>query len=142
MHISLAGINHRTAPLEVREKAAIGTDGLPGLLHLLKQHAQHGVIVSTCNRTEVYATGGHVNELEKSCMDFLSNGMSLTADTSPYLYVMSDRAAFEHLFSVACGLDSMVIGEYEVLGQAGQALARPQRDRYKQKPAVHQLNRS
>jgi glutamyl-tRNA reductase len=123
MHISLAGINHRTAPLEVREKAAIGTDGLPGLLHLLKQHAQHGVILSTCNRTEVYATGGHVNELEKSCMDFLSNGMSLTADTSPYLYVMSDRAAFEHLFSVACGLDSMVIGEYEVLGQAGQALA-------------------
>ena len=123
MHISLAGINHRTAPMEVREKTAIGPDGLPGFLHLLRQHVQHGIILSTCNRTEVYAMGSHVSDLEKSCVDFLGNSMCLPADTAPYLYVMSDRAAFEHVFGVACGLDSMVIGEYEVLGQAAQALA-------------------
>jgi glutamyl-tRNA reductase len=123
MHFSLAGINHRTAPVEVREKAAIGPEGLPVFLHLLRQHVQHGIILSTCNRTEVYATGNHLKDLEKACIDFLGNSMGLPAHTAPYLYVMSDRAAFEHLFGVACGLDSMVIGEYEVLGQAGQALA-------------------
>ena len=123
MHFSLAGINHRTAPLEVREKAAIGPDGMPGLLHLLRQHLQNGIIFSTCNRTEVYATGSRASELEKACVDFLTNSMCLPPGTAPYLYVMSDQTACEHLFSVACGLDSMVIGEYEVLGQAGQALA-------------------
>jgi glutamyl-tRNA reductase len=123
MHFSLAGINHRTAPMEVREKAAIGPDGLPGFLQFLRQHAQHGIILSTCNRTEIYATGSHIKDLEKTCVDFLGNSMCLPADSSLYLYVMSDRAAFDHLFGVACGLDSMVIGEYEVLGQAGQALA-------------------
>jgi glutamyl-tRNA reductase len=123
MHISLAGINHRTAPVEVREKAAIGPDGLPGFLHLLRQHVQHGIILSTCNRTEVYTTGNRVSDLEKACADFICNSMGLTGDSPAYLYVMSDRAACEHLFNVSCGLDSMVIGEYEVLGQAGQALA-------------------
>jgi len=122
MYFSLAGINHRTAPMEVREKAAIGPDGLPGFLHLLRQHAQHGIILSTCNRTEIYATGSHVKDLEKTCVAFFDNSMGLTAPTASYLYVMSGRTAFEHLFGVACGLDSMVIGEYEVLGQAGQAL--------------------
>jgi glutamyl-tRNA reductase len=123
MHLSVAGINHRTAPMEVREKAAIGPDELPGFLHLLKQHVQHGIILSTCNRTEIYATGSHLKDLEKTCVAFFDNSMGLPGDTAPYLYVMSDRAAFEHLFGVACGLDSMVIGEYEVLGQAGKALA-------------------
>jgi len=123
MHFSVAGINHRTAPLALREKAAIGPDGLPGLLHLLRQHMQHGIILSTCNRTEVYATGNQAGGLEKACTAFLADSMGLQVDTAPYLYVMSDRAAFEHLFDVTCGLDSMVIGEYEVLGQAGQALA-------------------
>jgi len=123
MHFSMAGINHRTAPLAVREKAAIGPDGLPGFLHLLRQHAQHGIILSTCNRTEIYATSSHISVLEKACTDFLANSVGLQVDTAPYLYVKSGRAAFEHLFGVACGLDSMVIGEYEVLGQAGQALA-------------------
>jgi len=109
--------------MEVREKAAIGPDELPGFLHLLRQHIQHGIILSTCNRTEVYVTGNNVSNLEKVCIDFLGNSLRLSGDTSSYLYMMNDRAAFEHLFSVACGLDSMVIGEYEVLGQAGQALA-------------------
>jgi len=123
MHFSLAGINHRTASLDVREKAAIGPDGLPGFLHLLRQHLQHGIILSTCNRTELYATGSHASDLKKACVDFLTNSMCLPPGTAPYLYVMSDQIACEHLFNVACGLDSMVIGEYEVLGQAGQALA-------------------
>jgi glutamyl-tRNA reductase len=123
MHVSLVGINHRTATVDVREKAAVGPDALPGFLHHLRQHVQHGIILSTCNRTEVYATGSHVIDLEKACIDFLGNSMRLPPDTDPFLYKMSDVAAFEHLFGVACGLDSMVIGEYEVLGQVGQALA-------------------
>jgi len=122
MHVSLAGINHRTAPVEVREKAAIGPDGLPAYLHLLRRNLQHGVILSTCNRTEVYATGSQVGDLEQACVDFLGKSMGLTESTATYLYVMSDRVALEHLLDVSCGLDSMVIGEYEVLGQVGQAL--------------------
>ena len=122
MHVSLAGINHRTAPVEVREKAAISPDGLPAHLHLLRRHLQHGIILSTCNRTEVYITGSHIGDLEQACVDFLCKSMGLTESTAPYLYVMSDRVAIEHLFDVSCGLDSMVIGEYEVLGQVGQAL--------------------
>jgi len=123
MHVSLMGINHRTAPVDVREKAAIGPDGLPVFLHHLRQYVQYGIILSTCNRTEVYVTGSRLSDLEKACTDFMRESMILPADSAPYIYVMSDRAACEHLFSVACGLDSMVIGEYEVLGQVGQALA-------------------
>ena len=123
MHVSLAGINHRTAPVEMREMAAIGPDGLPAYLHLLRRNLQHGVILSTCNRTEVYATGSQAADLEQACVDFLGKSMGLRDNTAPYLYVMSDRVAMEHLFEVSCGLDSMVIGEYEVLGQVGQAMA-------------------
>ncbi|MFA7247390.1 MAG: glutamyl-tRNA reductase, partial [Dehalococcoidia bacterium] len=63
-----------------------------------------------------------VGDLEQACVDFLGKSMGLTESTAPYLYVMSDRVALEHLLNVSCGLDSMVIGEYEVLGQVGQAL--------------------
>jgi len=137
MHFSLAGINHRTAPVEVRETAAISPDRLPGFLHILRQHVQQGIILSTCNRIEVYATGSRVDDLEKACIAFLNNGLCLPVDTSPYLYVMSDRAAVEHLFGVACGLDSMVIGEYEVLGQAGQALAAAEKAGMVNLPLMH-----
>jgi len=123
VHVSLAGVNHRTAPLEVREKAALTADGLTAYLHLLRRDLQHGVLLSTCNRTEVYTLGSQAAELEQACVDFLSKTMGITAGAASYLYVMSDRVAIEHLFEVSCGLDSMVIGEYEVLGQVGQALA-------------------
>jgi len=137
MHVSLAGINHRTALVEVREMAAISPDGLPEYLHLLRRHVQHGIILSTCNRTEVYVTGSQVGELEKACSDFLNKSMCLPAGATPYLYVMSDRVALEHLFGVSCGLDSMVIGEYEVLGQVGQALAAAERSGMVNLPLRH-----
>ncbi|MBN1691243.1 MAG: glutamyl-tRNA reductase [Dehalococcoidia bacterium] len=122
MHVSLVGINHRTAPIEMREKAAIGPDSLHAYLHLLRRHLQHGVILSTCNRTEVYSTGSRAGDVDQACVDFLGNSMGLTESATTCFYVMSDRVALEHLFDVSCGLDSMIIGEYEVLGQVSQAL--------------------
>ena len=124
MNFALAGINHHTAPIEVREKAAINADGLQGALLSLRKYTQHAIILSTCNRSEVYASGIHGGDIASSCAGYMRETLKLADDSSaPYIYTASGIELFRHLCSVACGLDSMVIGEYEVLGQVGQALA-------------------
>jgi glutamyl-tRNA reductase len=124
MNFALAGINHHTAPIEVREKAAINADGLQGALLRLSKYTQHAVILSTCNRSEVYASGIHAGDIAASCAGYMRETLNMADDGSaPYIYATSGIELFRHLCSVACGLDSMVIGEYEVLGQVGQALA-------------------
>ncbi len=123
MFLSLIGINHRTAPVAVREKAAIGMDKLQGFLIHLRRYVPHGVILSTCNRTEMYMAGTHNCDINKACTDYFKDILFLPENSiAPYLYSLKDKALVEHLFGVACGLDSMVIGEYEILGQVGQAL--------------------
>ena len=121
MHVSLVGVNHSTAPITIREKVAIGTDGLQDSLRLLRHHVPHGIILSTCNRTEVYAMDSHPTE--QASINFLNatTGISF-ADLLPHIYLHKDETAFGHLFRVASGLDSMIIGEFEVLGQVRQAL--------------------
>lgn len=121
MQVSLVGINHQTAPIALREKAAVSTDRLEESLMLLRHYVPHGVILSTCNRTEVYAMDSH--PAEEASINFLTamTGVSF-ANLLPHIYLRKNETAVEHLFSVAAGLDSMIVGEFEVLGQVRHAL--------------------
>ncbi len=123
MNICLVGVNHRTAPVAIREKAAIGSRKFDNALQLLRSHISHSVILSTCNRTEVYTIPTDDNYAEAASLDFLRTHLD-APDTAllEHTYVLDDAAAAEHLFRTASGLDSMIVGEYEVLGQVRQAL--------------------
>ena len=123
MNICLVGVNHRTAPVAIREKTAIRSGKLDDALRLLRSHVSHGVILSTCNRTEVYTTPNDDSDAEAASLDFLRNHLDAPDTTLlQHTYVLDGETAVEHLFRTASGLDSMVIGEYEVLGQVRQAL--------------------
>ena len=121
MYLSLVGVNYSTAPIRLREKLAISADKLHDSLRLLRHYVPHGVILSTCNRTEVYAIDS--NPAEEASINFLNalTGVSF-ADLLPHIYLRKNETAFGHLFRVASGLDSMIVGEYEILGQVGHAL--------------------
>ncbi len=123
MNIYLVGVNHRTAPVAILEKAAVRSGKLGGALQLLSSHAPHGVILSTCNRTEVYTFPDDSNGAEAASLNFLQtylDGMDTTL--LERTYALDGEAAVYHLFRIASGLDSMIVGEYEVLGQVRQAL--------------------
>ncbi|MFC2010939.1 glutamyl-tRNA reductase [Chloroflexota bacterium] len=128
MQLSLVGINHQTAPLAIREKVAISTEKLADSLSLVRSCVPHGVILSTCNRTEIYTTASDGCRAEKVGLDFLKTWASIPYDDlQRYVYVLKNEDAVEHLFRVAGGLESMIVGEFEVLGQVKQALAVAQR---------------
>ena len=121
MHVSLVGVNHSTAPIAIREKLAISTDRLQDSLLQLRHYVPHGIILSTCNRTEVYAAD--TQPTEQASINFLNAATGVSfADLLPHIYLHKNETVFEHLFCVASGLDSMIVGEFEVLGQVGQAL--------------------
>ncbi|HEU4603979.1 MAG TPA: glutamyl-tRNA reductase, partial [Steroidobacteraceae bacterium] len=123
MPLVVIGINHRTAPVDIREKVVFAGTDLPQALRDLT--AQHGVkesvIVSTCNRTELYC----VAEGDSAALiHWLMRWHDLGAhqlDIERSLYRLQDSAAVHHLFSVACGLDSLVLGEPQILGQLKDA---------------------
>ena len=122
MTLIALGLNHTTAPVEIREKVAFSGEILPGALSELKE--QHGIeevaILSTCNRTEIYCSLGQANQHE--LMDWLSRFHNLKLqDIRPFLYSHPDGKAVKHMLRVACGLDSMVLGEPQVLGQLKSA---------------------
>ncbi len=121
MHLSLVGVNHQTTPIATREKLAISADRLYDSLLLLRHYAPHGVILSTCNRTEVYTMD--TQPTEEAGINFLTalTGVSF-ADLLTHIYLRKNETAFGHLFRVASGLDSMIVGEFEILGQVGDAL--------------------
>lgn len=123
MQLSLVGINHQTAPLAIREKVAISAERLADSLSLLCSHIPQGVILSTCNRTEIYTNDRDGCRAEKASLDFLKAWANVSDDDLPrYAYVSKDKDAVEHLFRVASGLESMIVGEFEILGQVKQAL--------------------
>jgi glutamyl-tRNA reductase len=123
MRISLVGIDHQTAPVALREKVAISSGRLDEALRLLGSFSSWGIILSTCNRTEVYTIDSDTRRGEKASLDFLRARVNMPdVDLRQHVYLLEDRAAVEHLFRVACGLESMIVGEFEVLGQVGHAL--------------------
>jgi len=123
MHISLVGINHRTAPVNIREKVAISTHQLDDSLSLLRNYISNAVILSTCNRTEIYTIDVDGFDSEEASINFFQRQLNLPRiDLHQHVYMLKNNSAIEHIFRVASGLDSMIIGEFEVLGQVKQAL--------------------
>lgn len=126
MSLLVVGLSHRTAPVSVLERASIGRDELGKTVRELidGEHIAEALVLSTCNRVEVYAEvekfHGGVNDV--TALLARRVGVSV-ADLSPYLYLHYEDAAVAHTFSVAAGLDSMVIGEAQVLGQLRTAYA-------------------
>jgi len=122
MSLLAIGINHNTASVELREKVAFGPEKLPEALDQLGQNAivNGSVIVSTCNRTEIYCdvkSGG-----KSKIIDWLSQFHQVSPeDLKPSLYIHEEQAAIRHLMRVSCGLDSLVLGEPQILGQVKQA---------------------
>jgi len=121
MPIVVLGLNHRTAPVEVREKVVFDNSRLQGHLAALKAvpGVQEGLILSTCNRTELYCFVAP--DAPASLRHWLSeqHGTELSLDGS--LYELADDSAVEHAFAVAAGLDSMIVGEPQILGQLKDA---------------------
>ena len=123
MRLSLVGINHQTAPITIREKVAISGDGLSDTLALLHPYIPRGVILSTCNRTEVYTIESDDSQAREAGLDFFKARLDVADEALlQHVYLLENKSAVEHLFRVASGLESMIIGEYEVLGQVGHAL--------------------
>ena len=124
VHLIALGLNHESAPIRVRERAAVTTDQLgDALLELTaKNPVEEATILSTCNRTEIYCH--QQNETPDQIIRWLCNFHGLSqADISPYLYRYPGAQAVRHAFRVAAGLDSMVLGEPQILGQMKEAFA-------------------
>ena len=128
--IVLVGLNHKVAPVNLREKLAFGDSALRQALRMFgpgngsdSSYGREGVILSTCNRLEVYTLASCCRTGEDAVCHLLENCHSeSSASFRPHLYVRSDDAAASHLFSVAAGLDSMVLGEHQILGQVTEAM--------------------
>jgi glutamyl-tRNA reductase len=122
MTIRVLGVNHRTAPIELRERLAIAPEALAEATRLLlgTPGVREGMIVSTCNRVELVTS--HEATTAPDVLGFLRHYFSLEADLlGPHLYQYEDREAVRHLFRVACSLDSMVVGEPQILGQVKES---------------------
>ena len=124
MPLVVVGLSHRTAPVELREQFAFAESVIPQALQRLRESgiAQEAVIVSTCNRVELYAATTLAAEAALAALTrFLVEWHKFAGQLNSQLYARSDQAGLEHLFKVVSGLDSMVLGETEILGQVKKA---------------------
>jgi glutamyl-tRNA reductase len=131
MSLVVVGLNHRTVPVELLERMAVAPADLPKALQSLGrcEHLAEVVLLSTCNRTEVYAHATLFHPAMQDVRDFLSDVSGVDPDEfSDLLYTYHDDAAVAHLFGVAAGLDSMIIGEGEILGQVREAWQAAERE--------------
>jgi glutamyl-tRNA reductase len=123
---TLVGMNHRSAPLDLRERAAFAEAEIPEALARLRESCGpiEAVILSTCNRTEILSRGDEGAPTAAHLRAFLAASRGIDGETvERHVYVHEGTAAVRHLFSVACGLDSMVLGEPQILGQLKRAYA-------------------
>ena len=124
MHLVLVGLSHKTAPVAIREKLSLDGDCQTGALQTLSTVGSIGeaVILSTCNRTEVYAVASDHEAGVDEIVTFLADEHDIDrAELSRYLYVITGEPVVRHLFRVVASLDSMVVGEAQILGQAKSA---------------------
>lgn len=131
MSIVVFGVNHRTGPLALLERVTIADDAIAKTIHGLmsRPNIREAVVLSTCNRTEVYAVAEKFHGAYGDLRDFFCDLGGFSADElAPHLYSQHDEAAVSHLFEVAAGLDSAVLGESEILGQVRDAWDRSQRE--------------
>ena len=124
MSVIVVGLNHRTAPLELLERMTVPSGRLPKALADLRDRAalDEVVVLSTCMRTEVYATADRFHPAVQDIRNFLcESSFSAPEDVADHLTMLYDQAAIGHLFAVASGLDSAVLGESEILAQVRTA---------------------
>lgn len=124
MSLIVIGLSHRTSPVELRERFAFPEAIIPETLERLRQAglAEEAVILSTCNRVEIYAATPADNELACAGLEaFLASSRNCPAPVNGEIYAFGEPRSLEHLFRVACGLDSMALGETEILGQLKRA---------------------
>jgi len=126
MHLLAVGISHRTAPVDLRESVDFGRGGLETALSAIATRGvgREVVLLSTCNRSEIYL-GADVAAAADACARFMSDYHGISHDSiAPHLFVHRGADAARHLFRVAAGLDSMVVGEPQILGQVKDAYAK------------------
>ncbi|MDF2854761.1 MAG: glutamyl-tRNA reductase [Neobacillus sp.] len=120
MHIVVVGLNYKTAPVEIRERLSFNESDLGDAIKKLntKKSILENIIVSTCNRTEIYAVVDQMHTGRYYIKEFLSEWFGIEqSEFSPFLFIYEEDGAIEHLFKVSCGLNSMVLGETQILGQ-------------------------
>ncbi|MFX3674565.1 MAG: glutamyl-tRNA reductase [Paenisporosarcina sp.] len=120
MHTIVVGVNHRTAPVEIRERLSFVESDLPKAMQSLQNQKSilENIIVSTCNRTEIYAIVDQLHTGRYYIKQFLANWFQMPIESfSSYLFIYESDGAMEHLFRVTSGIDSMVLGETQILGQ-------------------------
>ena len=120
MHTVVVGLNYKTAPVEIREKLSFVEGELPKAMEALQKQKSilENVIVSTCNRTEIYAVVDQLHTGRYYVKKFLAEWFNLPIETfSSHLFIREEDEALEHLFKVTSGIDSMVLGETQILGQ-------------------------
>ena len=122
MSLRVLGVNHHSAPLDVRERLAISAERLPDATRSLVHHpgVREGLILSTCNRVEFLTESDGPGDLRRFLAEFFSVPAS---SLEPHLYEYSEREAVRHIFRVASSLDSLVVGEPQILGQVKQSYA-------------------
>ena len=129
--IVVFGVNHRTGPLSLLERVTIADDAIAKTVHglMARPNIREVVVLSTCNRTEVYAVAEKFHGAYGDLRDFFCDlGGFSPEELTPHVYSQHDDAAISHLFEVAAGLDSAVVGESEILGQVRSAWERSQHE--------------
>ena len=124
MPIVVIGLSHHTSPIEVRERFAFAEAKIPDVLQQLRsnQAMREAVILSTCNRVELYVATDEADPAAFATLrDFLTESCAYREPLNGEIYTLGEPHSIEHLFRVACGLDSMVLGETEILGQLKRA---------------------
>ncbi|TDD11582.1 glutamyl-tRNA reductase [Nonomuraea deserti] len=130
MSVLAIGLSHRTAPVALLERVSVTGDALAKLLHDVQDDpcVAEAMVVSTCNRVEVYVTVDRFHAAVTAVSRLLGVHSGVPVEElTPHLYVHYEERAVEHLFSVVCGLDSMVVGEGQILGQVRRSLKLAQR---------------
>jgi glutamyl-tRNA reductase len=120
MHILVVGLNYKTAPVEIRERLTFNSSQLGDAMKTLndKKSILENVILSTCNRTEIYAVVDQLHTGRYYIKEFLAEHFNMDqSEFSPFLFIYEEDGAIEHLFKVSCGLNSMILGETQILGQ-------------------------
>ena len=121
----VVGVNHRTAPVGLLERLAISEEAIPKALHQLMtyEHVLEGAVLSTCNRLEVYAAATRFHGGAQDLRNFIAEFCHVAPeDFGDHLYTYHDEGALRQLFRVAAGVDSLIVGESEILGQVRRAL--------------------
>ena len=121
MNIGVIGVNHNVAPIEIREKVSF-TDiqKIEAINYLLDKEIEEIIILSTCNRSEIYIQSKNIENKIKIVEEFYESFFNLPG-VKQYLFTKKDRDAIEHIYKVSAGLDSIVLGEDQILGQVRDA---------------------